>query len=57
MKHDVQIVCKKEKKLTSLTQYTNTGLVMTKEQRAMMKERKRVERLLSPTYYANKNAI
>lgn len=57
MKHDVQIVYKKEKKLTSLTQYANKGLVMTAEKREMMKERKRVERLLSPTYYANKNAI
>jgi len=57
MKHDVKVVYKKEKNLTTLTQYTNAGLVMTKEKREMMKERKRVERLLSPTYYANKNAI
>ena len=55
MKHDVQIVYKKEKSLKTLEVYGN-GVRLTEEEKERRKERKRVERILTPTYYANKNA-
>lgn len=56
MKHDVTIMEKKEKSLVTLSQYSHSRNTLTQEEKDRIEERKRVDKILTSDYYANKNA-
>lgn len=56
MKHDVTIMEKKEKSLVTLSQYSHNRNTLTQEEKDRIEERKRVDKILTSDYYANKNA-
>jgi hypothetical protein len=56
MKHDVKIMGRKEKNITTLNQYFVQKDVLKKEEKERRKERERVAKILTSDYYANKNA-
>jgi hypothetical protein len=56
MKHDVKIMGRKEKNITTLNQYFVQKDVLTPEEKERRKERERVAKLLTSDYYTNKNA-
>jgi uncharacterized protein YerC len=56
MKHDVKIMSRKEKNITTLNQYFVQKDVLTPEEKERIKERERVAKILTSDYYTNKNA-
>lgn len=47
---------KKEKSLVTLSQYSHSRNTLTQEEKDRIEERKRVDKILTSDYYANKNA-
>jgi hypothetical protein len=56
MKHDVKIMGRKEKNITTLNQYFVQKDVLKLEEKERRKERERVAKILTSDYYTNKNA-
>jgi len=56
MKHDVKIMGRKEKNITTLNQYFVQKDVLTPEEKERKEERERVAKILTSDYYTNKNA-